>query len=60
VVGAPGRNPLVTTVVGAICAALELPPPTAPPPGQPGFFSPSDPDALRTTLTGAAFADVAV
>jgi SAM-dependent methyltransferase len=59
VTGTPDRYPLVTTVVGAICAALELPPPP-PPPGQPGFFSLSDPDRLRAVLTGAGFADVAV
>jgi enediyne biosynthesis protein CalE5 len=60
VVGAPGRYPLVTTVVAAICTALELPPPPPPPPGQPGFFSLSDPDRLHGALAGAGFAEVSV
>jgi enediyne biosynthesis protein CalE5 len=60
VVGAPDHYPLVTMVVGAICAALELPPAPAPPPGQPGFFSLSDPGTLRAALTGAGFTDVLV
>jgi len=61
VVGPPDRYPLVTTVVGAICTALELPPPPPPPPpGEPGFFSLSDPDRLRGALAGAGFAEVSV
>jgi enediyne biosynthesis protein CalE5 len=59
VVGAPDRYPLVTTVVGAICAALELPPPP-PPHGRPGFFSLCDPDLLRAALSDAGFAEVSV
>jgi len=60
VVGPPGRYPLVTTVVGAICAALELPPPPPPPPGEPGFFSLSDPAVLHAALASAGFVDVAI
>jgi enediyne biosynthesis protein CalE5 len=59
-VGRPDCYLLVTTVAGAICAALGLPPPPPPPPGQPGFFSLCDPGVLRATLTGAGFADVDV
>jgi SAM-dependent methyltransferase len=60
VVGAADRYPLVTTVVAAICNALQLPSPTPEPPGQPGFFSLADPPALRAALSDAGFADVNV
>jgi enediyne biosynthesis protein CalE5 len=60
VVGGPDHYPLITSVVGAICATLELPPPPPPPPDEPGFFSLSDPAVLHAALTSAGFADVSV
>jgi ubiquinone/menaquinone biosynthesis C-methylase UbiE len=60
VVGRADRYPLVATVVGAILGTLEVAPPSMPPPGQPGFFSLSDPVALRGALVSGGFADVSV
>ena len=46
-------NEWVQCILGAMTAGRDLP---APPPGAPGPFSLSDPDRVRTLLTGAGFA----
>jgi SAM-dependent methyltransferase len=47
-------NEWFRSVMTAMAAGRELP---APPPGAPGPFGLSDPDRVRTLLTGAGFAD---
>ena len=51
----PQRTPVISQGFGVAAALLELP---APPPGQPGPFSMSDPEATGALLRDAGFTDV--